>query len=591
MASLIGWWPVPGHVPQDRRGDGLGPVGDLQRGRREAALERLVAGEATALVAPAGEEHELELGDDRAGHPAHHVVEALVGVVVLDAAAADVADRAVDDHHLAVVEVEDVLEPAGRPTRAELAASDDEHPVVPDDVDAGREQLREEGLAPEVHLAADGVDLQPDGDALGDLGRQRLAERRPDVARLVAVDEQVDVVAGRGDVLEHAREVAAPVQERLDRGRDGRGEVHGQLPAGDDRRREQGPGGVRRVLGADGVRARRVGASGGRRDDAGGPPRRPRRCRPRASAGGSSMGPGGAVRRRVARWTHGPCRVRQRPSRDARVTSRGFTKGRAQARRAYPWPPPHAPHAVPAEEAHDARVCASRRSACRNSDLPEMSRNDISRVIDDARDQIAEIEMPDLSKVELPKIDLSKIDVPKAVATAAFIGRAAPRARWPFVLGGIVGVAALTAVVLSQPPVRARLQELARTAKMRIDERRAEMEAQAPGRPCLRRRRGRPGPAVGLRRRRADQRLALRRQQRPARRLRRRPGVPGPGEGRHAGLARDRPPSHARTTPLQDPASAGRPERRSRARASVDARGGNPDNLTRNYLPSCPEGA
>ena len=110
--------------------------------------------------------------------------------------------------------------------------------------------------------------------------------------------------------------------------------------------------------------------------------------------------------------------------------------------------------------------------------LPEMSRNDISRVIDDARDQISEIEMPDLSKVELPKFDLSKIDLPKAVATASLIGRSAPRARWPFVLGGIVGITALTAVVLSQPPVRARLQELARTVKARIDERRAEMEAQ-----------------------------------------------------------------------------------------------------------------
>ena len=114
--------------------------------------------------------------------------------------------------------------------------------------------------------------------------------------------------------------------------------------------------------------------------------------------------------------------------------------------------------------------------------LPEMSRDDINRVIDDARDQIAEIEMPDLSKVELPRIDLSKIDLPKAIATAGFIGRAAPRARWPFVLGGIVGITALTAVVLSQPPVRARLQELARTVKARIDERRAEMamERQEP---------------------------------------------------------------------------------------------------------------
>jgi hypothetical protein len=113
--------------------------------------------------------------------------------------------------------------------------------------------------------------------------------------------------------------------------------------------------------------------------------------------------------------------------------------------------------------------------------LPHMSRDDIDRVIDDARDQIADIEMPDLSKIELPKVDLSKIDIPKAVATASLIGRKAPRSRWPFVLGGFVAVAALTAAALSQPTVRARLQEIVRTVRMRMDERRAEMDARRQG--------------------------------------------------------------------------------------------------------------
>ena len=122
--------------------------------------------------------------------------------------------------------------------------------------------------------------------------------------------------------------------------------------------------------------------------------------------------------------------------------------------------------------------------------LPEMSRDDIARVIDDARDQIAEIELPDLSKadlskVELPridlsKIDLSKIDLPKVVTGASIIGRRAPR-RWPFVIGGLVAVTALTAVVVSQPPVQARLRRLAQTARMRFDERKAEMEARRQG--------------------------------------------------------------------------------------------------------------
>jgi hypothetical protein len=122
--------------------------------------------------------------------------------------------------------------------------------------------------------------------------------------------------------------------------------------------------------------------------------------------------------------------------------------------------------------------------------LPEMSRDDISRVIDDARDQISEIELPDLSKVDLSKvempridlskIDLSKVDLPKAVAGASFIGRRAPR-RWPFVVGGIVAIGVLTAVVVSRPPVQAKLRQLAHTARMRFDERKAEMEARREG--------------------------------------------------------------------------------------------------------------
>ena len=118
------------------------------------------------MVAPAEQEDRLELGDDRALDPAHDVVEALVVVVVLDAAAADIADPAVDDDHLAVVEMEQVLgvrlERAG--TRGRRSADDDD-PVVGDDLDARLAQPAEQVLAAEVDLAADGVDRQPDLDA------------------------------------------------------------------------------------------------------------------------------------------------------------------------------------------------------------------------------------------------------------------------------------------------------------------------------------------------------------------------------------------------------------------------------------------
>ncbi len=113
--------------------------------------------------------------------------------------------------------------------------------------------------------------------------------------------------------------------------------------------------------------------------------------------------------------------------------------------------------------------------------LPEMSRDDIDRVIADARDEIGRVELPDLSKVELPRIDLSRIDLPKAVAGASLLGRRASRPRWPFVIGGLVAVGAMTAIVLSQPPVRARLRQLGMTFRQRMDERRAQMEARRQG--------------------------------------------------------------------------------------------------------------
>ncbi len=65
MASLIGWWPVPGTfhriVVGTRIGASSGTV-SASRGNVPAEVRR---GRAAVLV-PGGEEDELELGDDRA---------------------------------------------------------------------------------------------------------------------------------------------------------------------------------------------------------------------------------------------------------------------------------------------------------------------------------------------------------------------------------------------------------------------------------------------------------------------------------------------------------------------------------------------
>ena len=64
----------------------------------------------------AGDEDELQLGDDRAGDPEEEVVEASVVEVVLDTGAADPPGAAVHDDELPVVEVAEPAEVPGPPS-------------------------------------------------------------------------------------------------------------------------------------------------------------------------------------------------------------------------------------------------------------------------------------------------------------------------------------------------------------------------------------------------------------------------------------------------------------------------------------------
>ena len=159
-----------------------------------------------------------------------------------------------------------------------------------DDLDAGLAQAAEEVLAPEVDLAADGIDRQPDLDARCGLGGECGQEGLADVAGLVAVDQQVDVVGGGRDVLEHPREVALAVEERLDGRADRRREGLGKVGAADPRAGDELGRADRCVLGADGVRVERIGRDaacaatperGTRRGDGGSERERPATAHPR----------------------------------------------------------------------------------------------------------------------------------------------------------------------------------------------------------------------------------------------------------------------------------------------------------------------
>ena len=122
--------------------------------------------------------------------------------------------------------------------------------------------------------------------------------------------------------------------------------------------------------------------------------------------------------------------------------------------------------------------------------LPEMSRDDIVRAVGDARRDIdlsrldpRRFEMPAFDapkkqrpRIDLSRIDLSKVDVPRTVATAAQAAgllRAARRPRLPFILGGLVTLAIVGFALANSPMVRPRLEEIARRARQRLDERRA----------------------------------------------------------------------------------------------------------------------
>ena len=194
IASRIGWWPVPGtfiSTRTARSGSGIGRhPGDLVEEQPDEVRRRRAA-----VLDPAREDRQLDLRDDRAGHPAHRVGEAAVREVLLDPGPADVRDPAVDHHHLAVVEVEGVLQveldlPVAEESRAGRRGSRRSRPP-------GRRRPAEPVVQPaarRIDRAADGVDrdldLEPRRRALGQ-GVDEGVGGRP---RLERVEEHVDVV-------------------------------------------------------------------------------------------------------------------------------------------------------------------------------------------------------------------------------------------------------------------------------------------------------------------------------------------------------------------------------------------------------------
>ena len=140
--------------------------------------------------------------------------------------------------------------------------------------------------------------------------------------------------------------------------------------------------------------------------------------------------------------------------------------------------------------------------------LPEMSRDDISKALGEARKEIREVrkeladfrqdfEMPrvQMTSVELPAVDVNKIadsakngakqvaetardnakqvakEARKAAEDAGLVKRSR-MSRLPFVLAGIVTLGLVTWALANSPSVKARLREGADRARERMNERR-----------------------------------------------------------------------------------------------------------------------
>ena len=97
--------------------------------------------ERSALEVPRQQVYRLQLRDDRAFQAEHHVVELLVGVVVLDPGPADVGHPTVDHDDLAVVEVAEVVEPPVDAPVTDGSVEVQESALVGDDLDTTRNEV------------------------------------------------------------------------------------------------------------------------------------------------------------------------------------------------------------------------------------------------------------------------------------------------------------------------------------------------------------------------------------------------------------------------------------------------------------------
>jgi hypothetical protein len=124
--------------------DGRPDLARLGRWRHQPIQVGAVGRQGTAEEAEAHQEDRLEVTDCLTLDPGVHIVEPAVGEVVLDPGPADPADPPVDDKHLAMVQVGELVEaPVDRSWAADWPVAVERQRVVPHDLDAVRGQVVE----------------------------------------------------------------------------------------------------------------------------------------------------------------------------------------------------------------------------------------------------------------------------------------------------------------------------------------------------------------------------------------------------------------------------------------------------------------
>ena len=201
-----------GRVVQHDRGHGIGAAVEL----REEGIE-LGCPDVPPEPAEGGDEHQLQLGDDRAGNAYEQIVEAPVLEVILDPGAAHPADAAVDDRHLAMVDVPELAKVPARVSRAAERTGRRAclHRAHDADLDPGAQETVVERSRSTLGVGAAPVDDEPDPHALGGLRDQRVGKTVSHDSGAEA--ELVDVHRGRrgGDVLEQPRVEVVALDENL----------------------------------------------------------------------------------------------------------------------------------------------------------------------------------------------------------------------------------------------------------------------------------------------------------------------------------------------------------------------------------------